>query len=228
MGKALAGIILVYLILSALSNLAVAQHACGVKNGDWMRYDMNVTSGGQGGSGSIKINIQNVQGTQVSGTIEISVQGFTITEPENFTIDIAAGAGTYAGFIIPANLTVGDSIPGEYVQVENVVTKNGREAIQANASSPIFGFSGVVYWDQATGVLLETSGSAVGATYSMSLAETSLWSGGFPLFLVAVIIIIVVAAVAVIGVVTLRKRKPPVPPPQLQAPPPPPPPPPPR
>jgi len=52
-----------------------------------------------------------------------------------FSLDISTGSGSYASrFIIPANLTAGQLIPGEAAYVQSIVDWNGRKAILANAT----------------------------------------------------------------------------------------------
>ncbi len=230
MKKGIIRIIPILLVWSALlvSFPVMAEYTCGVRSGDWTKYNINISYAGQSVTGSMKITIQNVQGTQISGTVETSVQGISGTQTENVSIDIATGTGTYAGFIIPANLTVGNPIPGESVNVQSIVTKNGRNAIVANASVPSVGFSGQVFWDQATGVFLESSGSAAGTSYSITLAETSLWGGGFLFdWWIWMIIVVVAVGLAAAAVLMLRRRKPAATQRLIQEQPPPPPPPPP-
>jgi hypothetical protein len=228
--KGIIRIIPILLVWSALlgSFPVMAEYTCGVKSGDWIKYNINISYVGQSVAGSMKITIQNVQGTHINGTIETSVQEIFGTVTENISIDIATGTGTYAGFIIPANLTVGNPIPGESANVQSIVTKNGRNAIATNATSPYGGFSGQVYWDQASGVFLESSGSAVGTSFSITLAETSLWGGGFLFdWWIWMIIIVIVVGVAAATVLMLRRRKPAAVRRLIQEQPPPPPPPPP-
>lgn len=220
-------IIIAACCLASTANLTRATYVCGLKSGDWVKYNISVSYGGQQLTGSLKISVQSVQGTTVNATIEGDVTGFS-TQPEQITFDVGAGTGTYAGYVIPANLTTGDYIPGESAYVGNVVVKNGRKAIVANASSPYMGISAEVYWDQATGVLLETSGSAVGTTFAITVADTNLWSGGFAFLFdwwIWVIIIVVIAAAVSGAVLIMRRRKPAVTQPPSQIPPPPPPPP---
>ena len=217
------------------SNVAFAAYSVGVKNGDWIRYDISISSAGQTATGSIKISIQQVQGVQITGTYEITVQGYSIMQPTQFSLDISTGSGSYAsGFIIPANLTAGQSIPGEAADVQSIVDWNGRRAIITNATMPFAGFNGQIYWDQETGVLLEAKGSVTGttsATYSLTVAETSLWSGGLlgggALTWIIVIIVVVVVVIAVAALVLRRRRTlsaAPSPPQMAQSPPLPPPP----
>jgi hypothetical protein len=216
------------LSFSLLANVVGATSA-GVKSGDWIRYDINVSYGGQTVTGSIKISIQQVQGAQVNGTYEVSVQGYSVMQPLQFSLDVSTGIGSYtSGFIIPANLTVGQAIPGEAATVQNIVDWNGRKAILANTTSPYGGFAGQVYWDQQTGLFLESKGSAVGTTFAITAVETNLWSSGlFGLggltWVIVIIVILVVVMFAVVLVLRKRKTQPIAPPPQPVPPPPPPP-----
>lgn len=219
-------------------NLARAEYVVGVKSGDWIRYGVTVSYQGQSFKGSMKLTIQTVQGSLITGTYEVTTPGYggippqQITQP--FTLDVLTGSSQYAsGFIIPANLTVGNAIPGEAVTVQAIVDWHGRKAIAANASIPYMGFSGQIYWDQATGVFLDSTGSmrdpTLGeVTYGISLAETSLWSGGLfglDLTMWIIIIVVIVVVVAVVGLMLIRRRAQPVPAlPQAGQPPPPPPP----
>lgn len=220
----------------SMGSSAMAQYTVGVKSGDWIKYNLTM-SGGMTGQGWIKITIQSVSGTQVTGTYAVGISGQQVFQ-EDFTLDVATGYGTISGFIIPANLNTGQTIPGEGVSVQGVTTRHGRTAIYATATDPYSGWTGQVYWDQATGVLLETSTSYGGTTYTITPAETNMWSGGLfgPSFLgldwwIWIVIIVVIVVVIVTAAIILRKRKPPVAPaapapaPQEQPPPPPPPPP---
>jgi hypothetical protein len=218
----------------AISNSAVAQYTVGVKSGDWIKYNFTMSGGGQTAQGWIKITIQSVSGTQVTGTYAVGTAGQQLQQ-YSFTVDVATGYGDMSGFIIPANLNVGQTIPGEATPVQGVTTRHGRTAIYSTATDPYSGGTGQVYWDQATGVLLETSASYGGYTYALTPAETNMWGGGLfgPGFLgldwwIWIVIIVVIVVVIVAAALMLRKKKPPVAPaPQVQPPQPPPPPPPP-
>ncbi|MEM2105014.1 MAG: hypothetical protein QXV21_00875 [Candidatus Bathyarchaeia archaeon] len=223
----------------SMGSSAMAQYTVGVKSGDWIKYNFTMSGGGMSAQGWIKITIQSVSGTQVTGTYAVGTAGQQVFQ-EDFTLDIATGYGSMSGFIIPANLNTGQTIPGESVTVQGVTTRHGRTAIYATATDPMYGGTGQIYWDQATGVLLEASTLVSGTTYTITPAETNMWSGGLfgPGFLgldwwIWIIIIVVIVLVIVTAAIILRKRKPPVAPtalapaPQEQPPQPPPPPPPP-
>lgn len=220
---------LVYIIMT--TSVSNAAYLVAVKAGDSIRYEINVSYQGQSATGSIKLTIQSVQGTMITGTYEVTVQGQSVGQPEQFTLDISTGSGGSAsGFIIPANLTVGNFIPGEAASVETIGDWRGRKAIVANASSPYMGFMSRIYWDQATGILLESTGSLTETQYSITLAETTLWSGGLfglDMTWLIVIVVVVVVVIAAVAVFMLRKKKAQAVPTMAQGAPPPPPPPPP-
>jgi len=206
----------------------VLGHTCGVKSGDYVRYDISILGSVYSDSikGSIKLNIQSVTCPHINGTYEANVLGYSVTpQPEPFTLDISTGNGIYGGYIIPANLTVGSIVPGEGITVQSIVDWRGRKAIQANASSPFSGLEGQITWDQLTGVLLEAKSSAVEFTYSVVLADTNIWSMGFSVgWWIWIIIIVVIVAVLAVVVLMLRRKKTAGTPFSPQAPPPPPPP----
>ncbi len=218
---------LVYIIM--VTGVSNAAYLVAVKAGDSIRYDINVTYQGQSATGTIKLTVQSVQGTLITGTYEVTVQGQTAGQPEQFTLDVSTGSGGSAsGFIIPANLTVGNFIPGEAASVETIGDWRGRKAIVANASSPYMGFMSRIYWDQATGILLESTGSLTETQFSITLAETTLWSGGlFGLDKIFIIVVVAVVIIAVVAGFMLRKKRAQAFPAMAQGVPPPPPPPPP-
>jgi hypothetical protein len=194
--------------LTLIGNRVVfADYTLGVKNGDWIKYDATFSYAGQGLSGSVKITVENVQGLQMNGTIEFNVQGYSVAQSQPISVDVSAGTGAYSQFIIPANLTIGDYIPAEGAYVQAIVTKAGRKAIVANASIPLEGVLGQLYWDQATGVLLEADTQISGTEYSLTLAGTNLWGGGFTFDWWAWMIIIAAVVIAALAALILLRKK---------------------
>lgn len=194
-----------------LANFANAAYPVGVKRGDWMIYDAEVTYLGQTFKEAVNLTIQNVEGVLITGTFEVTTQGQEVVPTEQFTLDVSTGIGQSArGFIIPANLTVGSSVPGESAPVLNLTDWNGRTGVVANASAPFLGYSSQVYWDQATGILLQATGSSRSSDYHITLVDTSLWNNGF--FSVnrtdlAVLVVAVIVTVAVVFSLLVRRRK---------------------
>jgi hypothetical protein len=242
MKKASVATVSVWMVVLSLTFGAMAQ-TVGVQPGQFMKYNLKVSSMGATVQGTIKANIQSVSGTTVSGTIETSVTGTSM--PTSFSIDVATGYGSTGmptTLIIPANLTVGATIPGTAMTVTGVTDRSyagaSRKVVYTTGS--LGGLAGLTYyWDQFTGMFVEMSGSGTYQGYSYSYefktTETNMWTGGFsvlgtgPLgldWLIWIVIIVVVVVVIAVITLLLRKKKPaaaPAPPPQAQPPPPPPP-----
>lgn len=201
----------VILLGIVVTNFAKAEYPVGVNGGDWMIYDAEVTYLGQTFEESVNLTIQTVEGVLITGTFEATAQGQFVVPTEQFTLDVSTEIGQSArGFIIPANLTVGSSVPGESATVLNLTDWNGRTAVVANASAPFLGYPSQVYWDQATGILLQANGSSQSSAYRITLVDTSLWNNGFfdlnPTAL-AVLIVGGISTVLVIYSILVRRRK---------------------
>lgn len=210
-------------IVLVACNPAFAAASVGVQQGDWMRYDVTVSAAGQSVTTSIKITIQNVTGTSVTGTYEESGANAQTTT-ENFTKDLASDCLIRAyPFIVPANLTTGDRVYIGYVSyytiTDTIQHSSGRDAAFFNYS--ISGSSTLVYWDREKGVLLESMITGGVASTTIKLAETSLWGTytilGLDWRIFTAIIVVIVAALAG-GFLLMRRRKPltPSPPPAAQ------------
>jgi len=208
--------IILVLCVALQTNLARAQYTVGVNSGDWIKYSITTSTQQVNETGIFEIDIQTVQGSTITGTYEVRVQGQYMIPASQFEIDVATPGGSFlAGVIIPANLAVGDTIPGEGATVQNVTEWNGRKAIVADARVPYLSISSKAYWDQQTGVFLEaTSSSQNSATgngaFEIVLTDTSLWSTG-SLILNSEWLIIITAAAVIVALATatviLRKRK---------------------
>jgi hypothetical protein len=204
-------VLFVILLGFALANFAKADYVVGVKRGDWMIYDAEITYLGQTFVESVNLTIQTVEGVLITGIFEVTTQGQEVVPAEQFTLDVSTGIGQSArGFIIPANLTVGSSVPGESATMLNLTDWNGRTALVANASAPFLGYPSQVYWDQATGILLQVSSSSQSSEYRITLVDTSLWNNGFfglnPTAL-ALLVVAVIVTVLVIFSILVRNRK---------------------
>jgi hypothetical protein len=211
-------------------------YSVGVAAGHKVKYDFTVTIEGKTiDAGWMRINIQNVTGMIISGSVEGNgtVDDVDMPSiPEPFSIDVSMPShrsGSIPDFIfIPANLTIGSNVLGFY-SIEGTTNKNGREAVYVNSS--FLGVTSTYYWDQSTGVLLEFTTSYNEISTAIKIAETDLWSGGlFGLggfgglewWIWIIIIAAVVAIMAAFIGLTRHKRKPPVTTvPQIPPPPPP-------
>ncbi len=216
-------VFLLFCLALSSNAFAATDYVVGVKEGDWIKHTVSVTYGTVNVQTWTRITIKTVNGTRITGIYETGVAGQQ-TVNQTFSYDISTGSGLIGGFIVPANLTVGQPIPGESTTVKEIVDWHGRKAVTANATSPYLGLTAKIYWDQATGVLLEASGEEFGSSFTISASETNMWGGGLGWLTWVVIIVVIVVVVAVVGVFVLRRKKPAAPL-QVQPPPPPPPPP---
>jgi hypothetical protein len=208
---ALKSVLFAILLSLVLANLAKAEYPIGVNGGDWIIYDAEVTYLGQTIEESVNLTIQTVEGVLITGTFEVTTQGQYVVPTEQFTLDVSTEIGQSArGFIIPANLTVGSSVPGEFATVQNLTDWNGRTAVVANAPAPFLQYPSQVYWDQATGVLLQANGSSPSSDYRITLVDTSLWNNGFfglDLTTLATLVVGVIAALLVVYSFVVRRIK---------------------
>ena len=231
--------------LAVLGNTPMRAYDVGVSTG-YLKYNVNflVSAGGNSYSerAQITVNITSVTGTMIEGTTEVAIEvsNFTGSLPTGLTIPLSSGelpfsidtttwAANYSPltaiiiFIIPADLEVGDSVPGEGT-VQNLTGWNGRTAVVINASESV-GLSESAEFDDATGVFLEASGSTnyegYVTTYSIKLTDTSLFSIAPTLSGVAWwfwVIVIIVGAMVGTALLTSRRRQPPVQPPATPSP----------
>ena len=209
--RVLGWVLFVIFLGLVLANFAKADYLVGVSRGDWMIYDAEVTYLGQTFEESVNLTVQTVEGVLITGTFEVTSQGLEVVPTEQFTLDISTEIGQSArGFIIPANLIVGGSVPGESATVLNLTDWNGRTAVVANASAPFLGYPSQVYWDQATGILLQANGSSQSSDYRITLVDTSLWNNGFfglNSTTLAVLVVGGLATILVIYSLLVRRRK---------------------
>jgi len=235
--KAFTALILASLIVSvsiiASPTLAYDEPSVGVKEGDWMEYDINVT-----GTGTpppthdvrwMKIEILPVQGTAFSanftvrfanGTMDSAIWKFNFTE------------GNVEGWlIIPANLEPGDQFydlsahTGKPVNV--TVQRQEQKTVLGASRAVTYGNDSLRHkeWDKASGVFiasyehLENVTNKAGwhienLTVTIHAIATNMWSPdvipdpdptGFYV-LVAAIVVLTVVILPVVIVVARRKR----------------------
>jgi len=217
-------ILLIFCLILPTVMPTMATATVGVKENEWIKWEIKVTAQGQSATTWIKITIQNVSGTQVTGTYEGNQPGWPTT-PRDFTIDVATGSGfttiSSVPLIVSANLSTGELVPGTTLPITGTTTKDGRDAAYLNVSVPMIGTS-TYYWDREKGVLLEFYSSYGGSTTLMKVVDTNMWSSGGLDLLLLVAIVVVVCIVVVVAAFLVIKRKPstktPEPPPPSEKP----------
>jgi hypothetical protein len=220
-------LIFCFVVLAGVARAVVV----GVQPGDWITYDVTGPSDvpGQTVHYWAKVTVKDVSSTIVSITMETNL---TTLGTRDYAIDIAydcwiGGAWPY---IVPANLSLGDGIPGVPIATINDTTQHfGRDAAHISVVSSEETTDW--YWDREKGVLLEMSGVTQRGPMSYTMDSTNMWGNtlslpGLDWQVFAVIVIVAGVAVAVVAaglILHSRKRSTTVSQPRFQPPPPPPP-----
>jgi len=180
----------------------------GVKEGHWIEY--RVTSTGELPEGHdvtwTRMDIVDVEGKNVSFTITLKYSD-DVLQTKNETLNLNDG-NIMEGFIIPANLDVGESFESNEGNITISEVKEGtyagasRTILFANTSQTEFS------WDRSTGVLVETN--SLGSTFTIvtNMERTNMWQAqifGIDPFVFSVPIIAMV--IAVLAFFMIRKVK---------------------
>ena len=191
----------------------------GVKAGDWIKVEYTITGwpSGQPYPKWLKVEFLSVEGT--NATVRVTMHMSDGTD-QNDTVPVIVGAGGgeafgLSGFVIPANLTVGDSVYiSGYGNVtlagETTRTYAGASRTVVYASFSQYGTQLTYYWDKQTGVMVEAYTASGGVTATAKATETNMWQpapSGFPIepiYIIAIAIIIIIIAAAIL---LIRKRK---------------------
>ncbi len=234
--------VVVAVLVLGMTPISVAQEV-GVEEGDWVKYGHFTASwSGTGTEDALatlkdidwmKVEVKSVSGTEVTAETTILYKNGATTPSSTTTIDVATGEGTGGGLfivimLIAADLEEGDSIPQQYgsaLEINGTVTRiycgatRSVNFIELTVSTPEGTSTAEAYWDQATGVLMETSISASVTTptaqsleFSFKAIETNIWSstpaGWIAENLYTVVAIIVVVVVVGAGAfLAIRRRK---------------------
>jgi len=192
----------------------------GVMAGDWIKISYTI-SGWPAGTPYpewLKVEFLSVEVT--NATVRATMHMSDGTEQNaTMAVDVLAGSQAFglSGFVIPANLAVGDvvymsgygnlTIAGE---TTGSYAGAGRTVIYASFSQ--YGTQLTYYWDRLTGAMVEASVVSGGVTATGKATETNMWqaaSSGLPIepiyfyILAASVILIVVGA----GAFIMRRRK---------------------
>ena len=211
MDKKLAlGLILFFLLLSSIS-IASAQLKVGVKNGDWIQYQVTYT-GTPDPSHAIaaaKMEVLDVQGTTIKVNILSTYSNGTQISTDS-TLNLQTGQ-LIDNFIIPANLTKGDQFYDS--NVGNITIAGVEEKTYAGATRTVINATSgdnTYIWDQATGISVE--GISIGSDYTMHTFanETNIWQSQIPeISKTNINLLAVVGAtnIIVLGVLASRNKK---------------------
>jgi hypothetical protein len=199
-------LILLLVFLPSFLAVAFANLTVGVKQGDWVEYDVSFTGTPPVEHDVVwaRMNITSVNGTMVDAVFVSRLENGSMLDVEE-NLDLDAGR-LIDMFIIPAGLNVGDKF---YDQIVGNITIDGVEVRSyAGASRTVVHADAVDthwYWDQATGVTLEAR--TANAVYNLDTVAmaTNLWAASFfgldstTLYIsIIVVLVIIVAAVIIV------------------------------
>jgi len=208
--KVMSSFMLVF-IFSVTSVFADSVFKVGVKSGDWVKFDVTVTSSDDL-SKWFKMEFLSVEGTvaYVRMTTHLP-NGTDLFEEDYFNMSSTDGEGLWQGYVISANSSAGDSVYLGYEAKINGETTGSyaganRTIIYVSLSSDL---NDTYYWDKETGVLTEYISLQNGKTVNIKLKSTNLWGQSLSLFdMWPSLIMILVAAVVVFAAVSMRHKKP--------------------
>lgn len=208
---ALAIALLIALVVSAPIAVS-AEISVGVKQGDWIEYQIAFTGTPDVGHDVTwaRMEVVDVQGKSINLAIATKFSNGTVLN-ETLTLNLETGQ-LGDDFIIPANLNSGDTFLDKWqgnITISGVEDKNyvgaTRKTVSAATSETMY------YWDRATGVLVEGTSSFTDFTMHTKVDKTNLWQpqifGLDSAVFYALVIGVTVVIIAVIAIFVMRRKK---------------------
>jgi len=163
---------------------AVEVVGIGVTVGDWIKVEYEVTGwpAGEPYPEWLKLEFLTIEGTNATVLVTMHMSDGT-EQSDTASTDIGEGGGEafgLAGFVMPPDLTTGDSVYltgyGDVtIDGETARTYAGAERTVVYASLSQYGVQLTHYWDQETGVMVEASSTQDDTTVTAAVTETNLW-----------------------------------------------------
>jgi hypothetical protein len=199
-------------VLVGMNFLAVAsaEIAVGVKNGDWIEYNVTITGDvpEQHDVTWCKIEVVAVEENRVYIDITSRYHDGS-EETASSTLKLDTGHVGEA-FLIPANSDKGDT----FSSYEGTITISGfeerscagatRSVVYANTPETMF------YWDRHTGFLVEANSSSSEYTMFTKAEKTNMWQTqifGLDQTVFITLIALVIVAVLALAIFLIRKMK---------------------
>ena len=189
----------------------------GIKAGDWIKYELEV-SGWPGEPYPEWLNLEflSVEGTGAAVGVTMHMSDGT-EQSATMPVDVMAGSGVafgFSGFVIPANLTTGDSVYMTgygNVALEGEIRRTyagaSRKVVYASFSQYITQFT--YYWDKLTGVMVEESITFSGITATAKAIETNMWKAAPRIeWWLWVVVAAAIVALALVVYRLKKRRKP--------------------
>jgi LPXTG-motif cell wall-anchored protein len=168
---------LIFIVLTLVPNATVATVAGGVKSGDWIEYQVNITGSMQDHDAKwARIDVVDTQGPVIETNMTTQFTNGTYIY-ENITLNLETGQ-LGDDFFIPANLSAGDIFFDAHQG--NITITGSEQKTYAGAERTVISghtLETTFYWDQQTGILLEAYSSYPTINFTMKTvtAKTNLW-----------------------------------------------------
>jgi hypothetical protein len=200
-------IVLVVILPAAIS----AEILVGVKQGDWIEYQVNVT-GTPPPDHNItwaRMEITDVQGGDINLNVTTKFSNGTLLN-EAITLNLETGQ-LGDDFIIPANLNGGGTFFDK--RVGNITISGVEERTYAGATRTVVyanTFQTKFYWDKSTGIIVEALSSYTEYTMHTTVDKTNMWQAqifGLDSTIFYALLIATVAILAIIIFFVIRRKK---------------------
>jgi hypothetical protein len=186
----------------------------GVKRNDWIEYDSVFTGTPPSSphSTGFKIEVLSVKGTNVTAK---SISIFSDGTQTNSTVTVDIETGGIGLFIVPANLSNGDTFYDKDIDAHITISGIMERSYAGGRRIVMFAFvsktNAVWYWDKTTGVLVEAGLSKDEYTQRVKVAKTNIWQSEvftLPFDQTALYLLIIVATATVIsGTLLIKSRR---------------------
>ncbi|HYA78478.1 MAG TPA: hypothetical protein VEF91_07150 [Verrucomicrobiae bacterium] len=214
------------LVLTALFAVTSGNVSVGVKKGNWIEYQVNVTGNPPPRYNVTwaSINVTSVQGENLGLYIETRfTNGSYLLENINVNLETKPGDS----FIVPSNLNVGDEFYNPSIGNITISSVEQRTVLGAERTivSAVTQYT-TYYWDRQTGILVQATttapagldtgfGISQGFTVYTKTSGTNIWqpqilgldlSLFYALIVTAVVVVATIAAILVWRQRTISKR----------------------
>lgn len=200
------------ILVCSVSAIALAHVSVGVKQGDWVEYNVTFTGNPPIEHDAVwaKMEIINVDGAKVNATfVSRLANGSTLNVQED--LDFETGR-LIDMFVVPSGLDVGDTF---YDKTMGNVTIDGVQVRSYSGMSRTVIYAEVLdtqwFWDKTSGVTLEARTASSVYTLNTMAVNTNIWSprilGLDPIILYMLMILAVIGILCATIVFFVRRKQ---------------------
>ena len=173
--------LIIYVLIIVLPTRGYDEPSVGVKKGDWIEYDVNITGNPPAVHKNVtwmRIEVLQVDGTSfpvnltvrfANGTLDTSIWKFNFTE-----------GNTEGWVIIPSDLGSGDTFFDNFSRTDKYITIQNQEQKTVLGATRTVTYANDTYrdkqWDKATGVFIGSSEIFRNWSAYVTAVGTNMWS----------------------------------------------------